>query len=261
MNRDDTHALVLSDEFKVQVEELKKDMRRKYKAISEETTPQVDGSGRKIIDQRDGLDYIIEAYMREKLDEKFPGWSWEGMPIVPMGAEWLLAQGHLIIIDTDLLAFGIFPPVRKFHGVGAGRVQYKTCKCRRGNNNIPVPDCKVCHGTGNMPHTPENVVDIDKNIKAANSAALKYAINRLCHIGDDVYGKRIEEEGMGTYEDILEASGSATAFGKLVSQHGLKFSEVYDILSKAYGRSIKNASDIEDYTEAWQKIKEAKGIK
>ena len=75
--------------------------------------------------------------MRECLDKHFPGWSWEAAaPLHFLGAEWVVAQGHLIIVDEHLIAFGIQPPIRKFYGVDSVRIQY---------------------GQG-KPHTPENIV-------------------------------------------------------------------------------------------------------
>jgi hypothetical protein len=70
-----------------QVAKFKAAMYKKLKEISNTVTPEVDGSGKKIIGKRDGYDYIIEAYMRDQLDKSFPGWSWEGLPVVPMGSE------------------------------------------------------------------------------------------------------------------------------------------------------------------------------
>lgn len=224
--------LVISDEFLARCETARENIRRKLEAIEKEETPQVDGTGKKIIRAKGGYDYIIETYMRGQLDKHFPGWSWIGMPIVPMGAEWLLAQGHLQIIDENLLAFGIMPPIRQFHGVGAARIQYKT----------------------GAEHTPLNVVDIDKNIKGANSAALKYGINRLTRIGDDVYGKRLDYEHMGSYEDILETTGSATAFTEIIEkQRRMRWSEVFSILG------VTSLGEITDFPAALEKIKEAKG--
>jgi len=224
----------LTDEFKEQVKTFKEEMYQVYNNISKEETPKVDGTGRKIIDKRpDGFDYIIEAYMRECLDKHFPGWSWEAAAPMQVILNFILAQGHLSIIDEHLMAFGIHPPIRKFYGVGGARIQFK-----RG-----------------APLTPENVVDIDKNAKSADSAALKYAINRLTHIGDDVYGKRIEEEGAGSYEDTLATSAGASSFGELLKQNRILWGEALQILD------ISSPSEITDFAKAWNKIKESKGIR
>lgn len=227
--------LVISKEFKDKVKAFKKDFHSKYKAISKEKTPQVDGNGRKIIERRpNGYDYIIESYMRECLDKHFPGWSWEAAaPLHFLGSEWVVAQGHLVIIDEHLLAFGLNPPTRKFFGVDSVRVQFKK----------------------GMPHTPENIVDVGDNCKQANTAAMKYAINRLTHIGDDVYGKRIEEEGAGSYETILETTPDANNFGKWVADNKWLFSDILKILE------VSSLDEITDFKWAMEKVKEEKGIK
>jgi len=204
---------------------------------SKEFLAKIDGTGRKIIDKRsDGWDYIIEAYMRECLDKHFPGWSWEAAaPLHFLGAEWVVAQGHLCIIDQHLLAFNINPPIRKFYGVDSVRIQYRQ----------------------NSVHTdPKNIIDVGDNCKQANTSAMKYAINRLTHIGDDVYGKRIEEEGAGAYEELVKMEGASPdikqkAFNELVKNKRMPWSKVFEILK------VKNLSEITDYEEAYNKIKEA----
>jgi len=230
---DFTALLAANEALDEKLKAFRKDWHKRYKNISKEKTPQVDGSGRKIIDRRpDGLDYIIDAYMYECLDKHFPGWSWEvAAPLQFLGAEWVVAQGHLIVIDEKLLAFGIRPPCRKYYGCGAARIQYKSGK----------------------EHTPENIVDVDKNVKAANTNAKKVAINRLTHIGDDIYGKRIYEEGAGSYEEVVMQQGDATSFGRWVADNKLRWSEVFQVLG------VKGVNEITDFKEAIGKIKKAKG--
>lgn len=164
--------------------ELRRAMRQQQKSISDTPTPQIDGEGRPIIKRRpDGWDYIIEAYMRDRLNELYPGWSLAmAAPLHFLGAEWVVAQVSLEIIDERLVGLGIIPPVRRYYGVGASRVAY-----RQG-----------------QPHTPESIIDIDLAVAGAVGRAGKRAINRLCSIGDDVYGKRIEDEGAGTLEQVTE---------------------------------------------------------
>jgi len=232
---DEERALIVSDEFKERVKTFKRDFYQKYKRISKEKTPQVDGAGRKIIDRRpDGYDFIIEAYMRECLDRHFPGWSWEmGGPPLFLGSEWVFVWGTLTIIDEHLLAFGIHPPVRKFSATSGVRIKFKS----------------------GQPHTPENVIDIGNDVSAANSKAFKKAINQLTHIGDDVYGKRIEEEGMGSLEEVLastlDSSVAMQAFNELVKSRHLPWSKVFSTLS------ISSMGEIKDFGEAYNKLKEA----
>lgn len=213
----------------------REDMYQRYKRISKENTPQVDGSGNKIIRERgDGLKYIIESYMRECLDKHFPGWSWEGQDITLLGAEWVIAKGHLIIIDEHLLLFGIIPPYRRFYGTDSVRIQYK-----RGAT-----------------HIPDNIVDVGDNCKSANSSALKYAINRLTHIGDDIYDKRIEEDGAGSFEGVvLDKPEDSNAFSAWVSEHKIKWTEVMKILE------VTEMTQVTNFADALKKIKEAKSMK
>jgi len=230
-------ALIITDEFKARIKAFKKDFYQKYKDISKEKTPQVDGAGRKIIDRRpDGRDYIIEPWMRERLDKHFPGWSSiMAAPLQFLGAEWVVAQVELSIIDEHLLAVGVNSPIRKFYSVDAVRIQYKS----------------------GQPHSPENIIDVGDNCQAAVTGALKRAINRLTHIGDDVYGKRIEEEGAGSLEDVLattlDSSVAATAFNELVKKKHLPWSKVFEILS------VKSMAEIKDFTVAYNKLKEVLG--
>jgi len=233
------HFLARVKEFRTEIESFEERMRKRYKAISNEITPERDGVGKKIIDQRDGYDYIIEAYMRDKLDEYFPGWSWEGMPVATIGVEAILGQGHLQVLDRDLLELslltsGAVSPYRRFHGAGAGRIQFKK----------------------DRPHTADNVIDIDKNMKTANSSAFKVAINRLCRIGDDVYRKRLDEEGAGTFEEVTEAqvelggTKAMRAFTNYLAEKKIMPSKACAILG------IRQLTEITDVAEAFVKIKE-----
>ena len=100
-------------------------------------------------------------------DRLYPVWSWELDDVQFLGSEWVYVRGHLIISDASVQ--------RKFGGVGATRVQFKRDKASGGS----------------LPHTHENVVDIDKNVASANTYAFKRAVNRLCNIADDVYKKNV----------------------------------------------------------------------
>jgi len=225
-----------SSDFIEKIKAFKADWNKAYDDISKTETPEYDGTGIKIIDKRlDGKDYIIESYMRQQLTKHFPGWSWEmAAPLHFLGSEWVVAQGNLCIVDEHLLALGINPPVRKFYGVDSVRIQYGRDK----------------------PHVPENIVDVGDNCKSANSSALKYAINRLCNIGDDVYGKRLESEGSGSIIDILETNKEGTFAQSLFM--GL-LSKKHILPSKAMGLlGIANWSEITDWHEAYLKIQEVK---
>ena len=148
------------------ITEVEDAMRGKRKGISETPTPKS-----QVRRRPDGLDYVDEAWMRAKLDEYYPVWSWKGCgdnPIQILGSEYVVATGELVIFDEGV--------TRSFFSTGAARIQYRRDK-----------------QTGKpMPHTIENMVDLDKNAASANTFAFKRAINRLTHISDDVYRKQVE---------------------------------------------------------------------
>lgn len=231
-----SNELVLSDEFLTKAEELKNNIRQKIREISATPTPQVDGTGAKIIETRpDGYDYIIEAFMRTELDRLFPGWSWEPQgPPMFLGAEWCYWWGILTIIDVNLVGLGVIPPIRKFGAGNAVRIKYKS----------------------GVPHTESTIIDVGNDVAGANSKALKKAINMLTHIGDDVYDKRVDYEGMGSYEEVLASTGSFAAFNEIVTKkYGKnKWSELFGILG------VSAVAEITDFTAALAKIKEVKGF-
>jgi|GEM_PF-2416316 len=222
-----------SKEFLDQVRQFKADMHKFYAEIGAEETPKYDGAGREIIKKRkDGYEYLPETYMRNKLDQYFPGWTWEmGGPPQFLGTEWVFVWGTLSIIDEHLLAFGINPPVRKYSGTNGVRIKFK-----EGSE-----------------HIAPNVIDIGNDVAAANSKAFKIAINRLTRIGDDVYGKRIDEEGAGSLEEIImtteDSSKARDMFMKYVDGKKILISRVCAILG------IKGLSEITDYQEAYQTLK------
>ena len=146
------------------MEMFEKIVRDKHNKVSDVKTPKA------YIKRRpDGFDYVDEAFMRHQLNNYFPVWSWEVDDIEFLGSEWVVVRGHLSLSDSSV--------PRKFGSVGATRVQFKR-------------DRKT---GGAMTHTPENIVDIDKNVATANTNAFKRAVNRLCNIADDIYQKHIED--------------------------------------------------------------------
>ena len=148
------------------ISEVEDAMRGKRKGISETPTPKS-----QVRRRPDGLDYVDEAWMRSKLDEYYPVWSWEPCgdnPIQILGSEYVVATGKLVIFDEGV--------TRSFFSTGAARIQYKRDK-RTGEP---------------LPHTIENMIDLDKNAASANTFAFKRAINRLTHISDDIYRKQVE---------------------------------------------------------------------
>jgi hypothetical protein len=99
-----------------------------------------------------------------------------------------------------------------------------------------------------------NIVDVGDNCKQANTAAMKYAINRLTHIGDDIYGKRIEEQGAGSLEDVVVMTGDRSvaqkAFNELVQKKRIPYSKVFELLG------VKSMAEITDYGQAYNTLKQ-----
>jgi len=227
------YSLVASDEFLARAQEFKDRIRTKITEIRSTVTPQVDGEGREIRSTRDdGYEYVIEIFVRCELDRLFPGWSWEPQgPPMFLGGEWCYWYGILTIIDENLLGLGVIPPVRKFGAGNAVRIKY---------------------GRGKA-HTPDGIVDVGNDVAGANSKAFKKAVNSLTHICDDVYKKSLDYEGMGTYEDLLQSTGSLQAFNQLVKQYGLRWGEIFEILG------VSSLAEVTDYKEALATIHKAKG--
>ena len=134
------------------------DINKKRSAISHTDTPP-----NQIKKRPDGLDYVEEGFMRHQLNKYYPIWSWSCDEMQFLGSEWVWVRGTLTIVEEGI--------PRSFGSVGATRIQFKK-------------------GT---PHTPENIIDIDKNVASANTDAFKRAVNRLTNISDDVYRKQVND--------------------------------------------------------------------
>tara|TARA_R100000278_G_scaffold114259_2_gene92704 strand:+ start:453 stop:1079 length:627 start_codon:yes stop_codon:yes gene_type:complete len=116
------------------------------------------------------LDYVDEGYMRRKLNELYPVWSWDIIKYEFLGKEAVMVHGRLTIVDNGI--------PRHFDAVAAHRIAI-------GREN-------------------ENYVDLGNDLKSANTESFKVACNRLCNIADDVYRKAIlSEEQIQDIEDVL----------------------------------------------------------
>ena len=113
----------------------------------------------------DGFDYVDEAYMREQLNLAYPGlWSW--LPgDYDIKGDWITCSGTLQVMEPETKI------TRQWFSPGAARIQFKK----------------------GMPHTLENVIDLDKNLASANAFCFKRAVNRLINVADDVYRKVSED--------------------------------------------------------------------
>lgn len=227
------NLIPFDNNFIAKCAELKQAMVKKYTAISALETPELDGSGQKIIDIRpDGKQYVSIAYMQAKLTELFPCWSWEmAAPPQFVAYEWVTVSGHLIIVDEYLLAFGITPPYRKFYGIDSARIQFKK----------------------DLPHVPENLIDLGDNCQSANSSAFKRAVNRLTGIADDVYRKRIELEGAGTIESIMYTNENQAVQRDMFNRF---LKENHKLDSWAMEKlNIRSYSEITDWRQAYETVK------
>tara|TARA_Y100000310_G_scaffold315185_1_gene365463 strand:+ start:975 stop:1592 length:618 start_codon:yes stop_codon:yes gene_type:complete len=136
---------------------LKKDAYRgiidKHDFISQSKTPSV------YIENKQGFDYVDEAYMRHVLNKNFPIWSWEIKSYELLGDHSIIVQGRLTIEESGV--------VRYFDAVASHRI----AKNRQSGD----------------------YVDIGNDMKSANTDCFKVAVNRLCNIADDVYRKQIKD--------------------------------------------------------------------
>ena len=122
----------------------------KHQNVSEEPTPQ------DVVKSRNGFDYVDEGYMRWRLNQHYPIWSWEVIKYETLGDKAIVVHGRLKIVDEGI--------PRSFDSVAAHRI------------------AQARSGAG--------YVDLGNDLKAANSDAFKVAVNRLCNVADDVYRKQ-----------------------------------------------------------------------
>jgi len=137
----------------------------KHQFVSELPTPSDQ------IKSRNGFDYVDEGYMRWRLNQHYPVWSWEIMKYETLGDKAIVVHGRLKIVDEGV--------TRSFDSVAAHRIAV----LRSGNG----------------------YVDLGNDLKAANSDAFKVAVNRLCNVADDVYRKQYVDKTLSKqqFEKIL----------------------------------------------------------
>jgi len=137
----------------------------KHQFVSEQPTPQ------DVVKSRNGFDYVDEGYMRWRLNQHYPIWSWEVVKYESLGDKAIVVHGRLKVMDEGV--------PRSFDSVAAHRIAVSRS------------------GSG--------YVDLGNDLKAANSDAFKVAVNRLCNIADDVYRKQYVDKTLSEkqYEKIL----------------------------------------------------------
>jgi len=242
------NSLVRYDEnFAAALTALEDQIKVKHRAVSSEATPPTH------VKTRQGFDYVEEAYLRHKLNEHFPIWSWKAAnnPVYLIGAEWVIVAAELSVIDAGV--------ERIFFSPGAARIQYKACDCKNDNNGYPHPDCLRCSGAGSLPHTPENVVDIDKNVGAANTNGFKRGINRLCNISDDVYRKIVEDLVMSA-EQIDAIMSITNQLGEKTTQYIINKMNSWEINATNWQDWIGNLNKALEKKQSGEKGKEPDGL-
>ena len=130
---------------------------RKHQQVSQDPTPQ------DVVKSRNGFDYVDEGYMRWKLNQYYPVWSWEVIKYETLGDKAIVVHGRLKVMDEGV--------PRSFDSVAAHRIAVSR------------------NGSG--------YVDLGNDLKAANSDAFKVAVNRLCNVADDVYRKQYIDKSLG----------------------------------------------------------------
>ena len=128
-------------------------LREKHVVVSDTVTPSY------YVKDKNGLDYVDEAYMRHQLNKHYPMWTWEIKEWKFLGDKSIVVHGKLTINDNGIS--------RHFEAVAAHRVA-------------------ISRKNGEQ-------VDLGNDLKAANSDCFKVAVNRLCNVADDVYRKRVED--------------------------------------------------------------------
>jgi len=129
----------------------------KHQHVSEIPTPQ------DVVKSKNGFDYVDEGYMRWRLNQHYPIWSWEVVKYETLGDKAIVVHGRLKVMDEGV--------PRSFDSVAAHRIAV----ARSGSG----------------------YVDLGNDLKAANSDAFKVAVNRLCNVADDVYRKQYVDKRLG----------------------------------------------------------------
>ena len=130
---------------------------RKHQKGAEEPTPS------DVVKSRNLFDYVDEGYMRWRLNQHYPIWSWEVIKYETLGDKAIVVHGRLKVMDEGV--------PRSFDSVAAHRIAVSR------------------NGSG--------YVDLGNDLKAANSDAFKVAVNRLCNVADDVYRKQYIDKSLG----------------------------------------------------------------
>ena len=178
-------------------------LREKHTLVSDTVTPSF------YVKDKNGLDYVDEAYMRHQLNKHYPIWDWEIKEWKFLGDKSIVVHGKLSINDNGVL--------RSFDAVAAHRVA-------------------ISRNSGEY-------VDLGNDLKAANSDCFKVAVNRLCNVADDVYRKKVEDISLSADQkkEILLVIGNADDRTKNRINYSLSNG---DINRSNYDRAIVKLKEI-----------------
>ena len=176
----------------------------KHQMVSEEPTPQ------DVVKSKNGFDYVDEGYMRWRLNQHYPIWSWEVVKYETLGDKAIVVHGRLKIMDEDV--------PRSFDSVAAHRIA-------------------VARSGGGY-------VDLGNDLKAANSDAFKVAVNRLCNVADDVYRKQYIDKTLSElqYNELTEfmatlSDANAKRVGEALESGKINKDNYIKVMSKLKGDS------------------------
>ena len=177
---------------------------RKHQHVSEEPTPS------DVVKSRNGFDYVDEGYMRWRLNQHYPIWSWEVVKYETLGDKAIVVHGRLKIMDEGV--------PRSFDSVAAHRIA-------------------VARSGGGY-------VDLGNDLKAANSDAFKVAVNRLCNVADDVYRKQYIDKTLSElqYNELTEfmatlSDANAKRVGEALESGKINKDNYNRVMSKLKGDS------------------------
>lgn len=161
-----------ADEYKRRLENEAQEWNKKMNEISNKEVPNIakssfgDAKKKEKIRWND-LEFVEGWWMEKQMDELFPGWSNDAPPgSIHPHAPIITAHARLLVPEKILMYYGIFPPYRIFSST-----IHELVKVSKESN---IMDYK-------------NWVSLAHDSTSAGTKALKVCINRLCHIGDEVY--------------------------------------------------------------------------
>jgi len=176
----------------------------KHQQVSEENTPQ------DVVKSKNGFDYVDEGYMRWRLNQHYPIWSWEVVKYETLGDKAIVVHGRLKIMDEGI--------PRSFDSVAAHRIA--------------------------VARSGAGYVDLGNDLKAANSDAFKVAVNRLCNVADDVYRKQYIDKTLSElqYNELTEfmatlSDANAKRVGEALESGKINKDNYNKVMSKLKGDS------------------------